>query len=199
MIREMLKTTLAALRSAFCSRAVLLAENVSSSADRRAATLVAKPGFGRGIRVVPPCRSHLRARWSGSHHRTARDRPSVGIVPSGGLIWRRKSQGQFGRPPADADLRVLIGGFWTENPLWGEDRIGRRAWKAWLTRFRRGLSKPSAAPAAQTVGRVGPRSAQSSPSNLDVRLLDHRHVAVPDPLTASSSVDLARRESCTSA
>jgi hypothetical protein len=39
------------------------------------------------------------------------------------LLWRRKSGRPVGRPPADADLRTMIRRLWTENPLWGEDRI----------------------------------------------------------------------------
>jgi hypothetical protein len=48
---------------------------------------------------------------------------SAGIVPFGDLLWRRKSGRPVGRPPADADLRTMIRRFWTENSLWGEDRI----------------------------------------------------------------------------
>jgi hypothetical protein len=38
------------------------------------------------------------------------------------LLWRVKSRRPVGRPPADADLRVLIRRFWTENPWCPESR-----------------------------------------------------------------------------
>jgi transposase InsO family protein len=124
MIREMLKTTLAALRSAFCSRAVLLAENVvlrqqivvlqrSVAKPRirtrdRVVVALAAHIFGEVVKAVTIVRPETVVRWHRSFWR---------------LIWRRKSQRPVGRPPADADLRVLIRRFWTENPLWGEDKI----------------------------------------------------------------------------
>ena len=124
MFREMLKTILVALRSAFRSRAVLLAENMVLRQQiivlRRS---VAKPRlcmrdrvlfalaariFGEVIDAVPLVRPETVVRWHRSIWR---------------LVWRVKSRRPVGRPPADADLRELIRRFWTENPLWGENRI----------------------------------------------------------------------------
>ena len=64
--------------------------------------------FGEVVHAVAIVRPETVVRWHRSFWR---------------LIWRRKSGRPVGQPPADADLRALIRQFWTENPLWGEDRI----------------------------------------------------------------------------
>ena len=121
---EILKTVLGALRDTLRSRAGLLTENVVLRQQiivlRRS---VAKPRirakdrvlfalavrmFGEVVNAIAIVRPETVVRWHRSIWR---------------LVWRGKSQRPVGRPPADADLRVLIRRFWTENPLWGENRI----------------------------------------------------------------------------
>jgi transposase InsO family protein len=124
MLIEILKTVLSALRSAFRSRAALLAENVVlrqqlivlrrsvpkprlHARDRVVLALAARV-FGSVLKAITIVRPETVVRWHRSFWR---------------LLWRRKSGRPVGRPPADADLRTMIRRRWTENPLWGEDRI----------------------------------------------------------------------------
>ena len=124
MFIEVFKTFLAALRSAFRSRAALLDENAVlrqqiivlrrsvpkpriRARDRVVLALAARL-FGTVLKAITVVRPETVVRWHRSFWR---------------LIWRKKSGGPVGRPPADADLRTMIRRYWTENPLWGEDRI----------------------------------------------------------------------------
>jgi hypothetical protein len=108
-----------ALRSLFCSRALLLAENLVlrqqvavlrrsvpkpriRARDRVLFALAARM-FGEVVHAVAIVRPETIVRW----HRSFWC-----------LIWRKKSGRSVGRPPADADLRGLIRRFWTENPLY---------------------------------------------------------------------------------
>jgi hypothetical protein len=121
MFIETFKTVLAALRSAFVSRAALLAENAvlrqqlvvlprsvpkprSRARDRVVLPLAARL-FGSVLKAITIVRPETVVRWHRSFWR---------------LIWRKKSARPVGRPPADADLRGLIRRLWKENPLWGE-------------------------------------------------------------------------------
>jgi transposase InsO family protein len=136
MLIEILKTVLGALRSLFRSRALLLAENLVlrqqvavlrrsvpkpriRARDRVLFALAARL-FGEVVHAVAIVRPETVVRWHRSFWR---------------LIWRKTSGRSVGRPPADADLRGLIRRFWTENPLWGEDRIagelGKLGYKVW--------------------------------------------------------------------
>jgi hypothetical protein len=124
MLIEIFKTVLIALRSVFRSRAVLLAENVvlrqqiivlqrsvAKPRIRRRDLIVlafAARMFGEVLKAVTIVRPETVVRWHRSFWH---------------LIWRKESRRPVGRPPADADLRGLIWRFWTENPLWGEDKI----------------------------------------------------------------------------
>ena len=124
MLVEILKAVLSALRSIFRSRAALLAENVVlrqqiivlhrsvpkprlRARDRVVLALAARV-FGSVLKAITIVRPETVIRWHRSFWR---------------LLWRRKSGRPVGRPPADVDLRIMIRRLWTENPLWGEDRI----------------------------------------------------------------------------
>ena len=124
MLVEILKAVLSALRSIFRSRAALLAENVVlrqqiivlrrsvpkpriHARDRVLLALAARV-FSSVLNAIIIVRPKTVVRWHRSFWR---------------LIWRVKSRRPGGRPPADADLRSLIRRSWTENPLWGEDKI----------------------------------------------------------------------------
>jgi hypothetical protein len=66
-------------------------------------------GYFRGLRgVVLLVNPETVIRWHGAGWR---------------LFWRRQSRRQPGRPPIDADLRVLIRRMWRDNSTWGEDRV----------------------------------------------------------------------------
>ena len=124
MFIEIFKSVLAALRSAFRSRAALLAENAVlrqqiivlgrsvpkpriRARDRVVLALAARL-FGTVLKAITIVRPDTVVRWHRSFWR---------------LLWRKKSGRPVGRPPADADLRTMIRRYWTENPLWGEDRL----------------------------------------------------------------------------
>src|ERR1019366_5384850 len=109
MFIEIFKSVLAALRSAFRSRAALLAENAVlrqqiialrrsvpkpriRARDRVVLALAARL-FGTVLKVITIVRPETVVRWHRSFWR---------------LIWRKKSGRPVGRPPADADLRTMI-------------------------------------------------------------------------------------------
>ena len=124
MLVEILKTVLGALRSIFQSRATLLAENLVLRQQiivlQRS---VVKPRFRARDRVVLALAARL---FSSALNAVTIVRPETVVRwhPSlWRLICRRKSQRPVGRPPDDADLRALVRRFWTENLLWGENRI----------------------------------------------------------------------------
>jgi len=124
MFTEIFKTVLIALRSAFRSRAALIAENAVlrqqiivlrrsvpkpriRARDRVVLALAARV-FGSVLNAIIIVRPKTVVRWHRSFWR---------------LLWRRKSRRPAGRPPADADLRTMIRRYWKENPRSGEDRI----------------------------------------------------------------------------
>src|ERR1039457_1646774 len=124
MFTEIFKTVLIALRSAFRSHAALIAENAVlrqqiivlrrsvpkpriHARDRVLLALAARV-FSSVLDAIIIVRPKTVVRWHRSFWR---------------LLWRRKSGRPVGRPPADADLRTMIRRFWTENSLWGQDRI----------------------------------------------------------------------------
>jgi hypothetical protein len=119
MFAEIFKTVLAALRSAFRSRAALLVENAVlcqqiivlrrsvpkpriRARDRVVLALAARV-FSSVLNAIIIVRPKTVVRWHRSFWR---------------LLWRRKSRRPVGRPPADADLWTLIRRFWTENSLY---------------------------------------------------------------------------------
>ena len=124
MIRELVPSLLAALLGILRSRAALLAENALlrqqlivlrraaphprlKARDRLAIAWVSSvfPALLGAVTIVRP---ETVISWHRSLWR---------------LLWRRRSRRPVGRPPIDADTRTLIRRMWTENPLWGEDRI----------------------------------------------------------------------------
>jgi len=124
MLVEILKTVPGALRSLVQSCAALLAENLVFRQQiivlQRS---VVKPRFRARDRVVLALAARL---FSSALNAATIVRPETVVRWHRSLwrlIWRRKSQRPVGRPPADADLRALMRRFWTENPLWGENRI----------------------------------------------------------------------------
>ena len=124
MLIEILKTVLSALRSAFRSRAALLAENVVLRQPlivlRRS---VAKPRVRARDRVLLALVTRVFAKVLKA---VIIVRPETVVCRHGSfwrLVWRRKSGRPVGRLPADSDLRTMIRRLWTENPRWGEDRI----------------------------------------------------------------------------
>ena len=124
MFIEVFESVMSALRSAFRSRAALLVENAVlrqqiivlrrsvpkpriRARDRVVLALAARTS-GSVLNAIIIVRPKTVVRWHRSHWR---------------LLWQRKSRWPVGRPPADADLRTMIRRLWTENPLWGENRI----------------------------------------------------------------------------
>jgi hypothetical protein len=109
MLIEILTTVMGALRSLFRSRAVLLTDNLFlrqqiivlqrsvpkpriRKRDRVLSALAAR-NFGEVVKAVTIVRPETVVRWHRFFWR---------------LLWHGKSQRPVGRPPADADLRILI-------------------------------------------------------------------------------------------
>ena len=124
MLGEILRSALAAVCALFRSRTKLLADNVIlrqqiivlkrvtpkprfKTRDRLAFAVMTKL-FPTILSAVTLVRPETVIRWHRSIWR---------------LIWRRRSCGPVGRPVVDADTRALIRRMWTDNPLWGENRI----------------------------------------------------------------------------
>ena len=124
MFREIAKSVLGMLADIVRPRAALVAENALlrqqvvvlqrakphphlTSRDRFTIAAVTKL-FPSAVNAVAIVRPETAIRWHRSLWR---------------LLWRHRSRGPVGRPPIDADTRALIRLMWTENSLWGENRI----------------------------------------------------------------------------